>query len=209
MVKTEKTTDDNDVSDGVNNIEKHAADLAIRLTKEVLDHPSSPDPEKCIDLLKEMANLTVSMALLERTKIGKLLTKATKTFKRHQRTATNDESTIWDTALEMATKLLDKWKSEAGKEEKSKASIVSTGTNRTGLPRTVVEYRARLVTQKKELFKDPPVLPPGKIAIEPIKCAPPKRDKSTGALTFVSGTESRIDSLLKDFRPNRTPEGKL
>lgn len=73
MVKTEKTTDDNDVSDGVNNIEKHAADLAIRLTKEVLDHPSSPDPEKCIDLLKEMANLTVSMALWKEPKLGSFL----------------------------------------------------------------------------------------------------------------------------------------
>lgn len=187
-----------------------AMHLASRLSKEILDHPATPDPEKCIDLLKVMTNLTVSLALLESSKIGKLLSKATRALKRHHRTASNnEESKMWQTALTMATTLLEKWKSAASDEEKSKKVMKTKDTNGPGLPKTVAEYRTRLVTQKKELFKDPPVLPPMRIRVEPTKSAPPKRDKKTGALSFMSGEDSSIDNLLKDFHPNRTPEGKF
>jgi hypothetical protein len=188
---------------------KIAVHIATRLSREVLDHPSSPDPEKCIDLLKDMANLTVSVELLERTQIGKLLVKTIKAFKRHKRTAaTKEESTTWEVTLTMAAEILENWKSTAGKEEKSKIVRIPIDSNRSGLPRTVVGYRTRLVTQKKELYKDPPVLPPMNIVIDPNKCAPPKRDKTTGALTFGCGEDTSIGSLLKEFHPNRTPEGK-
>jgi hypothetical protein len=189
--------------------DKDVTHLASRLSKEIVDHPATPDPEKCIDLLTAMANLTISLALLERSQIGKLLSKAIRTLKRHLRTAANDEeSTSWETALTMATKLLDEWKSTASNEAKTKNVRKSIDTNRPGLPRTVLEYRTRLVTQKKEMFKDPPALPPTIIEVERAKCSLPKRDKKTGALSFVSGDDSTIDNILKEFHPNRTPEGK-
>ena len=208
MVQTRGTL--NDAAKGVNKKGNDATHLAIRISKEVLDHPTTPDPEQCIDLLKELAKLIISMEILERSRIGKLVTKASKTFKRHQRTATSDaESKKWETAFHLANNLLEDWKSVSVMEEKSKNAMISINTNQPGVPRTVVEYRARLVTQKKELYKDPPVLPPVCIMIEPKKCATPKREKTTGALSFVSGADSSIESLLQHFRPNRTPEGMV
>jgi hypothetical protein len=190
--------------------DKNEMHLASRLTKEILDHPATPDPEKCIDLLEVLAKLVISLALLERSQIGKLLSKATRTFKRHLRTASNeDESKMWQAALTKASALLENWKSAASAEEKSKKVKKTIDAIGPGLPKTVTEYRARLVTQKKEIYKDPPVLPPPNVQIEPTKCALPKRDKATGALSFVSGEDSTIDKVLKDFHPNRTPEGKL
>ena len=75
-----------------------------------------------------------------------------------------------------------------------------------GLPQSVSEYNTRLNRQKKELYKNPPVLPPDHVTIEEEKCPLPKRDKKTGMLTFVCGKDKSIQKLLQDFRPNRTPE---
>merc|ERR1712127_420326 len=59
------------------------------------------------------------------------------------------------------------------------------------------------------MYKDPPPLPPSHVDIEPIYVAKPKRNKSTGEMTFVCGEDDGIEELLKDFRPNRTPEEVL
>ena len=66
---------------------------------------------------------------------------------------------------------------------------------------TVKTYRARLVRAGKELYKDPPCLPPAQVAERPGKKAPPpKRDSKTGRFTFADHPE---------FKPNLSPEEVL
>lgn len=192
--------------------EQNATHLATRLSKEIIDHCDEPDVGACIDLLEELKQINITMSLLEKSKIGKYLTKSVKVFKRHKRTEGTsglDGAASWNNAIEMSTELLEKWKKTADKEAKSKTAKKSQNTKQPGLPKNASEYRARLVSQKKDMYKDPPVLPLPTIVIESEKCPIPKRNKSTGELTFVSGEDSSIQSLLKDFHPNRTPEDVL
>jgi hypothetical protein len=112
--------------------------------------------------------------------------------------------------MEQSERLLNEWKTmateEAKKQSKKQKEVIST---RIGLPKTVSEYRGRLVQHKKELYKDPPAMPPAKIVVENKMCGQPKRDKSTDILTFPSGSDVETNKLLKHFHPNRTPEEVL
>lgn len=195
---------------GTNN--QSVVHLAARLSKEIIDHPEIPDVNVCIDLLEELKKVTITMSLLEKSKIGKYLTKSLRTFKRHKRTESSsggDEAEYWSRAIETSTELLEKWKKIAEKEAKSKTVKKITHSKLPGLPKNASEYRTRLVTQKKDMYKDPPVLPLPTIVIESEMCALPKRNKSTGELSFVAGEDDSIQDLLKDFHPNRTPEDVL
>jgi hypothetical protein len=168
-------------------------------------------------LIEELKKVKITIAVLETTKIGKLVTKSIKNIKRHKRTETDQEEVNkLELSIKLLTELLEGWKKLAEKEAKSvaakkkKKTTMATMNEKemTGLPNTSSEYRNRLIIQKKELYKDPPVLPPSNIVIESSKCAIPKRNQS-GGLTFVSGEDSTIQSLLNDFHPNRSPEGKF
>jgi hypothetical protein len=86
-----------------------------------------------------------------------------------------------------------------------KAKHAAQVSSEPGPPKTVSEYRSRLVSHKNDMHKDPPVLPPGDITVESSKCCLPKRDKKTGLLSFVA-KDWEISQLLKDFHPNRTPK---
>ena len=192
--------------------EQNVEHLAVRLTKEILDHPDTPNAEACIDLLGELKKLKITMALLETSKIGKLLTKSVKTFKRHKRTESTSgggAAKQWERAIELSTDLLETWKKIADKEIKSKTAKKTQNAKLPGLPKNASEYRVRLVTHKKEMYKDPPVLPPPAIIVESEKCPLPKRNKASGELSFVCGEDTAIKALLKDFHPNRTPEGTI
>jgi hypothetical protein len=82
------------------------------------------------------------------------------------------------------------------------------------LPSSVSEYLVRLKQQKKELYKNPPVLPPTAVTIEELTAPKPKRNPKTGRLTFAAVTGSSTTDLnsmqrsllLSDFHPNVTPE---
>ena len=201
--------------------EQTVVHLATRISKEVLDHPSTPSSEACLDLLGELKQVKITMMLLEKTKIGKMVTKCIKVIKRHKRTETGiEELKKWERSLDLSTELLEKWKKIANEEAKSKITIAAAAAAKkkvpheedkklSGLPKNVTEYRNRLITQKKQMYKDPPVCPPGTIIIESDKCSLPKRNKTTGELSFVAGEDSNIQALLKDFHPNRSPEGKI
>jgi len=192
--------------------EQTAIHLATRLSKEIIDHPDTPDSDVCIDLLEELKQMKITMSLLENSKIGKYLSKSLKTFKRHKRTESTsggDAEEHWNRAIDMSTELLEKWKNIADKEAKLKTVKKTHNEKLPGLPKNTSEYRGRLVTQKKDMYKDPPVLPLPTIIIESEKCPLPKRNKSTGELSFIAGEDSSIQSLLKDFHPNRTPEDVL
>jgi hypothetical protein len=199
--------------------EQTVVHLATRISKEVLDHPSTPSSDACLDLLRELKQVKITMKLLEKTKIGKMVTKCIKVIKRHKRTETGiEELKKWERSLDLSTELLEKWKKIADKEAKSKITTTTTaktkvfheeGKKLSGLPKNATEYRNRLITQKKQMYKDPPVCPPDTIIIESDKCSLPKRNKTTGELSFVAGEDSNIQTLLKDFHPNRSPEGKI
>lgn len=138
------------------------------------------------------------IATLENSGLGKTLSKSLKSFRRHKRTDVNFEA-VWD----RCNSLLEKLKEEAKQESKANATAKSSEADvssegASSFPPSVDVYRARLVKYRKELYKNPPVLPPRVQVYEERKAAP-KRNKN-GELIF---------SDHKDFRPNLTPEEVL
>ena len=73
----------------------------------------------------------------------------------------------------------------------------------TGLPLSTAEFWARFVRQGKEMYKDPPLLPPGGVVIEAKSAPPPKQNALTGELTFAPGDNGGLAGLLCNFHPNR------
>lgn len=209
-------------------VEQRIQNLGERLSREALENPL-PQVETCSDLLQELKkesssvehshNSTISLvSILENTKIGKLLSKSIRSFKRHQRTSSSssqeeEKATCtkeWTAIIDDATKLLEHWKVLAEKEVKAKTKkpVSASYSNEPGLPKTVSEYRQRLVVQKKDMYKDPPVLPPVPVTIDSKKFPLPKRNKDTDLLTFTAG-DPQVKEMIKDFKPNRTPEEVL
>jgi hypothetical protein len=188
--------------------------IATRLTKEVLENPSEPSLETCQDLLKALEEVDMTLPLLQATMLGKTVTKIVRSFKRHKRTASGDDFKDWETLISTSEKMIDSWKAIADKETKNKIQAGApkkVDLTLPGPPKNVSEYKARLIAQKKDLFKDPPVLPLGSIKIESYTCPLPKCDKATGALTFTANKDDSVlvRKLLNDFRPNRSPEQVL
>jgi len=185
--------------------------LTKRLTKEVLDDKNSDiDVSACLEILKELSQVQVTKVLLETTSLGKLLTKSIRVFKRQKRACDTDAGRKeWEAIMTKANNLMDKWKKAVQEEEKrEKEDILS----KEGPPKSATEYRTRLMAQKKDMYKDPPALPPLNVTIDESKTyPPPKRNKETGELTFCPGDDydAKTKTMLKDFHPNRTPEEVL
>ena len=203
-----------------NNKDIYAA-LSKSLLEEVVDADNEPSLERTIDILSKLQEEAtknknkkqpiITIAILESSKIGKVLTKTVKCCKRHKRTSTNKEQ--WDAAITIAESLLVSYKQAADQEAKQSASkkkkAAEASSQLVGLPTSASAYKTRLTVQKKEMYKDPPVLPPATIIIEDEWVGKPKRNNSTGELTFVCGKDTSIAKALKDFHPNRTPEEVL
>ena len=194
-------------------IANHASSLASR----VID-ATDPSPQDAIDILSALLSETIkkdscsmTIALLESTKIGKLLTKVVKTCKRCKRGS--DEQSEWDEAISTAELLLSSYKKAADEEAirtaKKQKATAQQAASTPGLPTSASAYRQRLVSQSKAWYKDPPAMPPAKIVIEPkLVTTKPKRSKS-GELSFAPGQDESLNEVLKDFHPNRTPEEVL
>lgn len=191
------------------------ADVGKCLQKEVVD-ASDPSLERCQELVaaleEESEKNTMSVAILQRSQIGVSLGKTIKAIRRHKRDSQQGDE--WTTVMESCQRLVSTWK-EAAKDESTgkKASDEEEEEEDAGgntLPTTVSMYRSRLTSQKKDMYKDPPVLPPPAIMIESSTCPLPKRDTKSGALTFQQGEDDdELKKVLKDFHPNRTPEEVL
>ena len=187
--------------------------LAKDLSKAAVD-AIEPEAERCIDILKSIDKVkgSINVAILESTNIGKLLTKSIKSFKRAKRTADDDTKAQFDEAIASAEKLLATLKAAAMEENKKaaagKKAKAAAESQEAGLPKSAGAYKMRLETQKKEIYKNPPALPPASIKIDSKTYPLPKRDSATGELTFTGGG-SDIKAMLKDFKPNRTPEEVL
>ncbi|VEU36798.1 unnamed protein product [Pseudo-nitzschia multistriata] len=187
------------------------------LTKETLKD-GIPSPARCSELVASIASIAsehkVTISVLEETRIGKGLTKATKVFRRHKRTADDADADEWEACIVETNKLLASLKEQVAREEKelkeNRQKAARKEATEAGLPKTVSAYKSRLESQKKDMYKNPPAMPPSSIAIEEKWIqAPPKRNKTTGELTFAAGTDKSISQILKDFHPNLTPEEVL
>ncbi|KAL3811330.1 hypothetical protein ACHAXA_007395 [Cyclostephanos tholiformis] len=222
------------------------ATFAESLVRVIVDE-TNPNPDRANDVLSALrgewtetmrelssssssssASSTSIIELLGVTSIGVVLSRTVRSCKRHGRTS--DERTKWDEAVRLAGIILSSMKEAAANEEKtarvakkSSASSYETvggggvGVGAEGPPSSTADFRARLVRQGKELYKDPPSLPPpggGRTVTvqSTIVSTPPTRNASTGGLTFVAGydaDENLRSLLLRDFHPNRTPEEVL
>lgn len=156
----------------------------------------------------------------------KTLDGAQKLFRANKRSASKDNTSTaksWEDALRMTKQLgrtlieIEQQRkkavgtascSDANDDDNKKAKATKhDDDDDSGLPSSVSEYLSRLKRHNKELYKDPPVLPPGSIVIETEYVALPKRDATTGRLRFVPSPQQQKQkqSLFQDFRPNQTP----
>jgi hypothetical protein len=196
--------------------------LGESLTKEGLS--DSPSSSQCNEIISTLSTLLssssdsdpiINISILEQTLIGKTLTKTVKSFKRHHRTSSTASSSSastseWETCIAQTTALLSSLKqivsNEHSNQKAKKALVLKRELQEGGFPKSVSVYQNRLETQKKEMYKNPPVLPPPSIAIEETHVGEPSRHATTRELTFASGECASIQPLLTDFKPNRTPE---
>lgn len=191
--------------------ESELAALGDSLKKDIIDCTTDLDAERVSDLITAVSkHKVVSTEMLSTTMIGKTLTKCIKSLKRQKRTSPDDTAEALSKAISTAETTLGRWKKAADNEAKEAAKKEEEEVeNADGLPSTVKTYHARLTKQQKEIYKDPPVLPPDHIHIEDKTYGLPKRDKQTGQLTFECGEDDDLKPLLRDFHPNRTPEEVL
>ena len=169
---------------------------------------TEPDSQRCVDLLDQLEKQVNEKAIaMHKLDIFlSTLKKAQKSFRVQKRSAS--EKTVWDGLLEQTGQVLTSLQalenSSRGLDETT-ASSAMIPDKTEGLPPSKSVYLSRLKNQKKELYKDPPVLPPSKVTIEETWVELPKRNKKTHCLTFPCGQDDSLRELLKDFKPNQTP----
>lgn len=181
-------------------------ELGKRLENEAVEatHPDAATCQELLDSISEVAEEPMTTTTLKAAGIGLRVRRAVKAFRRYKR-----REETWAGPLEKGDSLIQQWKEDCAV---SIVAVTPKQTKESGLPTTIAAYRSRLVQHKKDLFKDPPVLPPvtGTLAkVETRNCGLPKRDAATGQLSFLPGAQSSEvlkSKYLKDFRPNKTPE---
>jgi hypothetical protein len=173
--------------------------------KQLKSGPDLPDCESIIGRLEadvEHRPGNVDAPML------KMLASFQKSLRTVKRRAGASESQRWNNLLQRLERI-SSVASTAPVEDEEVASNESSAETTIGLPGSANEYFNRLKKQKKEIYKNPPVLPPPTIIIYPTKCPLPSRDKKQ-RLSFIAGKEGEsIQLLLTDFRPNVTPEEVL
>ncbi|KAL3935989.1 MAG: hypothetical protein SGBAC_008602 [Bacillariaceae sp.] len=133
------------------------AELCLKSVCAELDK-AEPNAKACLALIGEMGAVLKGLdyEILEELSVLKTLGKITRPIKRHKRSSQGAED--WESALAVVNKL------QMHCRTTSKVHVKATHTPKPSLqpgnPTTVKEYRARLVVQKKDMYKDPPVLPP-------------------------------------------------
>lgn len=192
---------------------KVLADIGKSLKGDLLDE-TNPSLERCQELVgaleEESAKITMTAMVLQQTQIGVTLGRCVKAIRRHKRGAQSED---WTVVMDSCQRLVSTWKEAVKQESVTNNSPddeeEASGPGGNMLPTSVSMYRSRLTSQSKQMYKDPPVLPPVSVVIEQTTCPLPKRDKKTGMLTFQAGEDEDLKRLLKDFRPNLTPEEVL
>jgi hypothetical protein len=169
---------------------------------------TEPDSQRCIDILNQLEKQVneKAIAMHKMDVFLSILKKAQKSFRVQKRSAS--DKTVWDGLLEQTGHLiasLEALENSPRALDEATASSATMADKTEGLPASKSVYLSRLKNQKKELYKDPPVLPPSTVTIEETWAGPPKRNKRTHCLTFPCGQDDSLRELLKDFKPNQTP----
>ena len=201
-------------------------------TNETTDQSSSSISSSSVG---SVGGCSIDMTILKETLIGKCLTKSNKAFRKHKRSAEqSEEEGLWKQCIDISEDLLKRYKKVAALASSSSSSTNSSAVKDTEqedtqggdgdapntLPTSTSIYRMRLKQQKKDMYKDPPILPPPSIQIhhhmrDPTDPLIPKRSKKTMELSFTlppsmsqdkNKSHQQLVTLLKDFKPNRTPE---
>lgn len=179
--------------------------LARELSKQV--RQAAPDLQKCTDIVQSIEREISNAPLAKIDVFLKTFEAASRSFRAQRRSSNNGNQ--WEEllgSLEQLTEAIQKQSEQVDGQQDSDAGAEDAGE---GLPSSVNVYMSRLKSQKKDLYKNPPVLPPEKVIVEDERSALPTRNKATGELTFQPGNDNAVRSLLKDFRPNQTPEEVL
>jgi hypothetical protein len=136
----------------------------------------------------------------------KTLTVAAKTFRVEKRKE-SQPTAEWDEVLQTCDKLMGLFKKrqEEGDSNDGDSDEAAAPDDGEGVPTSTSVYLGRLKRQRKEIYKDPPSLPPSSIVVQEKRAPLPTRDDD-GFLTFEPGTGKYDKAPVKLFQPNLTPE---
>jgi hypothetical protein len=180
-----------------------------RLANNILKalQAKDPDLEACRDLVdrlvEEFAPCSNLFSPDGRQKLLRTLVAVSKSLRLVKRS-----NLAWSPLLGKITSAAEQLRAVQHSPPMQATAAPSAETSSRGLPRTVHEYHGRLKRQHKEIYKNPPALPPASVSVHEATSAPPKRVKATGALCFEPSKESDPSSaaFIPQFRPNLTPE---
>ena len=176
-----------------------------------------------IDNYRRTGKLQWSEFQLEKMKkITQSLLKTLRVLKRQRvRMAdfSNDSVVSEDSLMQLAQNFISAMNTENPHAEHP-LDACTVDASRSGLPSTVQEYKHRLVKHSKELYKDPPALPPDHVVVVEtnlnILPRPPQRDSKTMRLTFFTPFEESKKNgaptsnvVVAEFHPNVTPDEVL
>jgi len=169
--------------------EATVSDLQSQLRQCVSDDLSV---DECGRILKELAEVDMNIELLTSTKVGKDLAALAK--EEELSTLHKDANALLKKWKALVRKPSDSASEESKPKKKAKLSSVPESGTAEPLHSTVKGYRELLVEQKKEMYKDPPAMPPCTVEILP--AAKPMSRHKLGHL--VAEGHPR-------FKPNLTP----
>ena len=197
----------------INKMDSSSNSKALQAAKDlwkVVKGSSEPflDVDRCETILNELSSSLESAPRHKVDIFQKTFAAASKSFRLQKRNAVDEtEAKKWGILIQdLATMTAKLEKKSTEKDETGTNPVEDAG--QAGPPETVTQYLSRLRRQGKELYKDPPVLPPTDIKVEPESVGLPQRSKN-GRFTFPPGRDAEVNKLLKDFRPNRSPEEVL
>jgi hypothetical protein len=202
---------------------RDALQLAKDLWQQVKGSSSTPDLDRCQEIVASLEKEIGKAPSFKMDVFVKTITAAQKTFRLQKRNSLGKNATAaesWQGLLQaterMASTLQKKQEQgpTAAEDDEDDAAAAGDGQGEkdgksTGLPSSTAVYLARLTKQQKEIYKNPPALPPTpSVVVEETLQSLPKRDKKTSELTFSVNehSEATLAPLLKQFHPNRTPE---
>ena len=164
-----------------------------------------PSSSSCAQVLEDMEKNLDAAPVFKIDTFLKTLAAAEKTFRVAKRGSGAEAE--WDEILKTCDRLSNRFKKrqEEGDPAEANPDEVPLAEDGEGVPSSVSVYLGRLKTQRKELYKNPPALPPSPVVIQEKTAPLPKRD-ADGFLTFQPGTGKYDAAPVKAFNPNKTPE---
>jgi hypothetical protein len=200
----------------------NALEAAQLLQRQV--HGDHVNAEACHDLLQTIS-ATLDNCHADRDLVQKSLLNTQRAFRARARnksdTRTNEQ---WKSLAKKVTTILQAMRqptTEAVRIPPTTLNLTTSTNTRNvavatkatsvktcdrDLPSSRDEYLARLKLQKKELYKNPPILPPAPIMIESEWVQNPPTRNAHGELQFTTGHDAQFSNALALFRPNLSPE---